>query len=63
VSFGLREVIERERVPYPSKERLFMVLGLLLSGRVSLGKAAGLLGLRVDELWLLLRGLGVEYRV
>jgi len=61
VSFGLKEVIERERVPYPDKERLFIVLGLLLTGRISTGKAAELLDLRVDELWLLLRKLGIEY--
>ncbi len=43
MSLKLREVIERERVPYPDKEKLFMVLGLLLSGRISMGKAAELL--------------------
>ncbi len=59
----LRELLERERVPYPDRERLFLVLGLLLTDRISMGKAAELLGLRVDELWLLLRALGVEYQV
>jgi len=34
----VREVIERERVPYRGKEKLFMVLGLLLSGRFSMGR-------------------------
>jgi predicted HTH domain antitoxin len=60
---GLRELLERERVPYPERERLFLVLGLLLTGRISMGKAAELLGLRVDELWLLLRRMGVEYSI
>ncbi len=60
---GLRELLEKERVPYPDRERLFLVLGLLLTDRISMGKAAELLGLRVDELWLLLRALGVEYQV
>ncbi len=60
---GLRELVMRERVPYPDKEKLFMVLGLLLSGRISAGKAAELLGLRLDELWELLDKLGVRYKV
>lgn len=59
----LRKVIERERVPYPDKERLFTVLGLLLSGRISMGKAAELLGLRVDDLWLLMHKLGIKYSI
>ncbi len=59
----LREIIERERVPYPDKEKLFTVLGLLLSGRISLGKAAELLGLRVDDLWILIHKLGIEYSI
>ncbi|MEM4971879.1 MAG: UPF0175 family protein [Sulfolobales archaeon] len=63
MSAELREVIESERVPYPDKEKLFTVLGLLLSGRVSLGKAAELLSLRVDDLWILLHRLGVRYSV
>jgi len=63
MSVELREVIERERVPYPDKEKLFTVLGLLLSGRISLGKAAELLGLRVDDLWILLHELGIKYSV
>ena len=61
MSVELREVIERERVPYPDKEKLFMVLGLLLSGRISLGKAAELLGLRIDDLWILMQKLGIKY--
>ena len=60
---GLAELLRRERVPYHDKERLFLVLGLFLSGRVSAGKAAELLGLRVDEFWRLLRRLGIEYSV
>jgi len=63
MSVELREVIERERVPYPDKEKLFTVLGLLLSGRISLGKAAELLGLRVDDLWILLHELGIKYGI
>jgi len=63
MSVDLREVIERERVPYPDKEKLFTVLGLLLSGRISLSKAAELLGLRVDDLWILLHELGIKYSV
>ncbi len=63
MSVELREVIKRERVPYPDKERLFMVLGLLLSGRISLGKAAELLDLRVDDLWLLMHRLGIKYSI
>ncbi len=59
----LREIIERERVPYPDKEKLFTILGLLLSGRISLGKAAELLGLRVDDLWILIHKLGIEYSI
>ena len=60
MSVELREIIERERVPYPDKEKLFTVLGLLLSGRISLGKAAELLGLRIDDLWILMHRLGVR---
>jgi len=59
----LREIIKRERVPYPDKEKFFIVLGLLLSGKISMGKAAELLGLRVDDLWLLMRNLGIEYSI
>lgn len=32
MSLELREIIKRECVPYPDKEKLFMVLGLLLGG-------------------------------
>lgn len=42
---------------------MFTVLGLLLSNRISLGKAAELLGLRIDQLWILLRKLGIEYTI
>jgi len=48
-------------VPYSDKEKLFLVLGLLFSGKISFGKAAELLGLRVDEFWDLLDKLGVKY--
>ena len=58
---AILEIIKR--VPYRDPERLFLVLRLLLSGRISMGKAAELLGLRIDELWLMLRRLGVEYEV
>ena len=60
---NLTEVLKRERVSYPDPRRLFLVLGLFLSNRISMGRAAELLGLRVDEFWLLLRELGVEYQV
>ena len=63
VSTELQEIIRRERVPYPDKERLFIVLGLLLTGRISLGKAAELLGLRVDDFWLLMYKLGAKYSI
>ena len=33
----------------------------MLSGKISFGKAAELLGIRVDELWDLLDKLGVKY--
>ncbi len=61
MSMELRKLIERERVPYSDKEKLFTVLGLLLSGRISIGKAAELLGLRVDDFWLLMHRLGIRY--
>jgi len=61
VSTELKQIIERERVPYPDKEKLFLVLGLFLSGKISMGKAAELLDLRVDEFWLLLHELGIKY--
>ncbi len=61
MSTKLREFLERERTPYPDRERLFIVLGLLLAGRISSGKAAELLDLRIDELWDLLRKLDVKY--
>ena len=60
MSVELRDDIKRERVPYPDKEKLFTVLDLLLSGRISFGKAAELLGLRVDDLWILLHELGIR---
>ncbi len=60
---AILEIIRSERVPYRDPERLFLVLGLLLSGRISMGKAAELLGIRTDELWLVLRRLGVEYEM
>ncbi|BES82198.1 UPF0175 family protein [Pyrodictium abyssi] len=39
------------------------MLGLFLSGRISAGKAAELLGLRVDEFYRLLMRLGIEYSI
>jgi len=63
VSMELREIIERERISYPDKEKLFMVLGLFLSGRISMGKAAELLGLRIDDFMLLMYELGVRYTI
>ncbi|OYT38516.1 MAG: hypothetical protein B6U89_05695 [Desulfurococcales archaeon ex4484_58] len=63
MSLDLRKVIEREKIPYPDKEKFFTVLGLLLSNRISIGKAAELLGLRIDDLWLLIYRLGIKYSV
>ena len=63
VSAELEEIIKREQVPYPDKERLFTVLGLLLTGRISSSKAAELLGLRLDDLWILIRKLGIKYSI
>lgn len=60
---SLAEVLDRERVSYPDRKRLFLVLGLFLSNRISMSRAAELLGLRIDDFWLLLRELGVEYQV
>ena len=59
----LKQIIDKERVPYPDKEKLFLVLGLFLSGRISMGKAAELLNIRIDDFWMLLRKLGIEYSV
>jgi len=36
-----------ERVPYPCRERMFIVLGLLLTNIISSGKATELLDLRI----------------
>jgi len=63
MSAELKQIIERERVPYHDKERLFLVLGLLLSGKISMGKAAELLDLRIDDLWMLMHKLGIKYSV
>jgi len=63
MAMELEELIEREKVSYPDKKRLFMVLGLLLSGRISMGKAAELLGLRIDDLWILMQELGIKYSI
>ena len=63
MSVERREISKRERVPYPDKEKLLTVLGLLLSGRISMGKAAELLDLRIDDLWLLLQKLGIRYSI
>jgi len=60
---NLTEILKRERVSYPDRRRLFLVLGLFLSNRVSIGRTAELLGLCVDGFWLLLKELGVEYQV
>jgi len=58
---SLKSVLEHVYVPYKDKEKLFIVLGLLLSGKISAGKAAELLGLRIDELWELLDDLNIDY--
>jgi len=63
MSVELKRIIERERVSYPDKERFFTVLGLLLSDRISIGKASELLGLRVDDLLLLMHKLGIKYSI
>ncbi len=60
---SLSELLKREKVPYRDREKLFLVIGLFLTGRISMGKAADLLGLRVDDFWLLLKKLGVEYQL
>ena len=61
MSGELKKIIEREWVPYPDKEKFFTVLGLLLSGRISIGKAAEILDLRIDDLWTLMYKLGIKY--
>jgi len=58
-----RKIIEQEQVSYPDKERFFTNLGLLLSDRISIGKASELLGLRVDDLLLLMHKLGIKYSI
>lgn len=58
---NLKQIIEKEKISYPDKEKFFLILGLLLSGKISLGKAAELLDLRIDDLWLLLYKLGIKY--
>ena len=63
MSVELKKIIEQERVSYPDKERFFTVLGLLLSDRISIGKASELLGLRVDDLLLLMHKLGIKYSI
>jgi len=42
---------------------IFTVLGLLLSDRISIGKASESLGLRVDDLLLLMHKLGIKYSI
>ena len=56
------DVVRRGRIPYRDPERFFLVLGLLLPGRISIGKAAESLDLRVDELLLLLKNLVLTMR-
>ena len=63
MSVELKKIIEQERVSYPDKEKFFTVLGLLLSNRISIGKASELLGLRVDDLLLLMYKLGIKYSI
>ena len=63
MSVELKKVIESEKIPYPDKERFFTVLGLLLSGRISIGRAAELLGLRVDDFWLLMYRLRIKHSI
>jgi len=58
---GIEAVFREVKVSYGDKRKLFMVLGLLLSGKISLGKAAELLGIRIDDLWALLEELDIKY--
>ena len=60
---SLADILEGERIPYRDKVKFYAVLGLLLSGRISLGKASDLLGIRIDELWEMLDELGIRYQV
>jgi len=46
---------------YREKERFLKVVGLLVSHQITFGKAAELLGMRMEELAFLLDKLGVEY--
>ena len=50
-------------VEYPDEEKFFLVVGLLLSGKISLGKAANLLELRVDELIEIMEKSGIRYNI
>lgn len=63
MSTRLKEILKKERVSYPDKERLFLVLGLLLSGKISMGKAADLLEIRIDDLWKILDELNIKYSI
>ncbi len=60
---SLADILEGERIPYRDKARFYSVLGLLLSARISLGKASDLLGIRIDELWEMLDELGIRYQM
>lgn len=50
-------------VEYPDEEKFFLVVGLLLSGKISLGKAANLLELRVDELIGIMEKSRIRYNI
>lgn len=50
-------------VEYPDGGKFFLVVGLLLSEKISLGKAANLLELRVDELIEIMEKSGIKYNI
>jgi predicted HTH domain antitoxin len=50
-------------VEYPDGGKFFLVVGLLLSEKISLGKAANLLELRVDELIEIMEKSGIRYNI
>ena len=57
------EIIEELNVEYPDRKKFFVAVGLLLAGKISLGKSADFLGLRVDEMMELLDKSGIKYDV
>ena len=53
----------RENTYHTLIRKNYSLLGLLLSGRISLGKAAELLSLRIDELWEIMSKLGIKHSI